>query len=333
MADDPLSPIWPLLLGREPTQAEREAEAAREPADSEQTLARRLMLSDEFAARLRQLKKDAGEISRTVLAGRRLAFVHIEKCGGSTLHAMLASQFPPERICPERFDALGCWTINELSRYDLFSGHFDLAYCRSIPGTVQVITMLREPRARLMSLWRFWRAHRETAATQSHPLVRRARTMDAETFFSDPVVIRSASVRDAITGQLIRTGAKGETGPDDILITNPEQAGEQAWTALRAMTAFGLVERMEESRLLINDATGLAMQPVAPLQVLNDLVRNEAAFVKPPEEPMTPALLARLDALTRADRALYARAVRLFARRYAILRLRQRGRRLLRRLR
>ena len=34
---------------------------------------------------------------------RAVVFIHLQKCGGTTLHNALAAHFSPNRICPERF--------------------------------------------------------------------------------------------------------------------------------------------------------------------------------------------------------------------------------------
>lgn len=313
---------WWQLLGRLPSEDEIASELGLGSAGAA-TRSRRLALSEEGLARVRHFRFLNGEVYDTVLSGNRLAFVHIEKCGGTTLHEMLTSQFPANRICPERFDGLGSWTINELSRFDLFSGHFDVAYCRSIPGRVRLITMLRDPRERLLSVYRFWRAHKPSPEVDSHPLIPLTRTMSAEEFFSDPLVDRSAGIRDAIVGQLIREGEKGEVGADHILRTDPGQALKKAWKTLKGMAAFGFVERMEDTRLVLNDALGLQMPRVAPKQVLTDLVTNRESFVVREEEPVTAGLMARLDALTAVDRALYDKARRLFDTRVRMMRLKR----------
>ncbi|GBQ94852.1 hypothetical protein AA23498_2132 [Acetobacter nitrogenifigens DSM 23921 = NBRC 105050] len=147
--------------------------------------------------------------------------------------------------------------------------------------------------------------------------------MSAEEFFSDPLVDRSAGIRDAIVGQLIREGEKGEVGADHILRTDPGQALKKAWKTLKGMAAFGFVERMEDTRLVLNDALGLQMPRVAPKQVLTDLVTNRESFVVREEEPVTAGLMARLDALTAVDRALYGKARRLFDTRVRMMRLKR----------
>ena len=148
-------------------------------------------------------------------------FIHIEKCGGTTLHEMLSSQVPIGRICPERSDLIGDWTINELADFALFSGHFNLAWCRSIPGELRVITMLREPKARLLSLFSFWKAHRPNPGRDVYDLLPIARSSSAEQFSAHPQVERHPSIRDAMAGQLTRTRVTHALRRDDPVLVEP----------------------------------------------------------------------------------------------------------------
>ncbi len=306
------------ILGRAPSTEEIIA-ARRDYATQEsgvlEDFRRDLMATDEFRT-LRLRFRKAGGVRLAELNQPRLVFLHVEKCAGTTLHAMLAPHFPADRICPERQDQLGDWTINELARYSLFSGHFDLACCRSIPGPLRLLTMLREPKARLLSLYYFWKSHRPHPQRDLYDLLRLARACSAEEFFSHPTVVRHWSIRNAITGQMTRTSST-TLSPDALIMREPEAALELAWRALREFAAFGIVERFEASRLLFNRVLDLQMQPIAPQQVLSELVSSNEEFVRVPREPPGERLLALLDPLTDIDRVLYARARALFEQRVA----------------
>ncbi len=309
--------MW--LLGRIPTEADLAVYRARFSdggPDAVRSFQYELLASEEFRNR-RLLMQRMHHLGRPALHQDRLAFVHIEKCGGTTLHAMLCGQFAPERICPERNASLGDWTVNELAAYQLFSGHFDLAYCRSIPGTVRVLTMLREPKARLLSLYRFWKAHRPDRDRDFYDLLVLARSCSAEAFFAHPRVTQHPALRDGMAGQLTRSDSVWALLPGHPIIDDPDGTLQQAWAALEAMAAFGILEAFEQSRRLFNHRLGLALTPIAPRQVLSDLVRDNAEMVALELEPMTPRLDALLDAMTPIDRPLYARARALFERRVA----------------
>ena len=314
--------MW--LLGRIPNTGESAAHrlhygaggGAGDGTDSLADFQRRLLASEEFRDRRLGLDRHR-RASRPGLDRRRLVFVHIEKCGGTTLHDMLCSQVPPELICPERHESIGDWTINELAGYELFSGHFNLAWCRSIPGELRVVTMLREPKARLLSLFRFWKAHRPDPARDLYDLIPLARNSDPERFFAHPRVREHPSIRDAMAGQLTRTRAAYALGPEDPILADPAGVLARATAALEGLTAFGLLERFEDTRLLFNAALGLRMRPAPPRQVLDAMMHERAELAPVPPVPMTRELDRLLDQLTPIDRPLYARARVLFGQRLA----------------
>ena len=285
--------------------------------DQTQILHESLLRSEEFRNRRLAIYRRV-QFHPLQLDRKRLVFVHIEKCGGTTLRAMLETHFDPARICPERLDGIGNWTINELAAYDLFCGHFDLAHTRSIPGDVRTITMLREPKARLVSLFRFWKSHLPNPDRDTHNLMALARNHDIEDFFCHPFVMSHPSIRDAMAGQLIRTGGKLAVDSGNILVADPAAALQRAWSHLRGMTMFGIMERFEASRILLNKTLGLTMETTRPRQVLSERAATEQDMVEIPATPMTTRLDLLLDALTVVDRPLYAQAQKLFERRMGL---------------
>ena len=305
------------LLGRVPSDSETALMVAHFSAggiDQTAELHDSIFRSEEF--RCRRVNTYRWEQFHPLeLDSPRLVFVHIEKCAGTTLRMMLETQFSPSRICPERFDGLGNWTINELASYDLFAGHFNLSVTRSIPGRVRVITMLREPKARLISLFHFWKSHLPDAGRDGHNLMVMAREMDAVSFFSDPFVRSHPSIREAMAAQLIATNGKQIVESDNILITDAPAALRMAWARIRGMSAFGIAERFDDSRRLLNRTLGLHMNATEPAQVLADLAAHNPELRKVPKIPRTRELEAILDGLVVVDAALYRRAVTLFARR------------------
>lgn len=309
------------LLGRPPS-AEEIAANQRHYQSMESGAAEDLRRNLTGSVEARTQRLGFSRISRIhdhELDGQRLVFVHLPKCGGTTLHAMLSAQFEPDRICPERHETLGDWTINELAAYDLFSGHFDVSCCRSIPGRLSLVTMLREPRSRLLSLYHFWRAHRPHPDRDAYDLLRLARSCSIEEFFSHPTVSVHTTIRNAMTGQLTRSSNKMLLEPQDLILSDPAAALERGWTTLRGFTSFGIMERFEPSRLLLNQALGLDMQPVAPQQVLEAMLDTNAELVRREREPAGAGLDRLLAPLVDIDQPLYDRARALFEQRVAAL--------------
>ena len=113
-----------------------------------------------------------GEGTRAAIAGtdhftrnflpwdcERIVFLHVPKTGGTTLTALLENAVGKSATCPVRFNELPMMTAGYLAQYRVFSGHFDRLSINVIPGMRKVVTLLREPRARIISTYRFWRVH------------------------------------------------------------------------------------------------------------------------------------------------------------------------------
>jgi hypothetical protein len=95
-------------------------------------------------------------------------FLHIPKCGGTSLHTLLASNFHAEDMCPERH-TLDEWTPQSLARYRYYSGHFTYSSLDKIAGERDIVTMFREPKARLRSFFYFVKSHRIERLHEYYP--------------------------------------------------------------------------------------------------------------------------------------------------------------------
>lgn len=98
-----------------------------------------------------------------------LVFLHIEKTAGTTAHHVLAAHFPEDQVCPARFgNVISLWEPARLARYRFFSFHASSRVISPIPGPKKVVTFLREPVARLLSHYNFWRSIRDEVIEQEH---------------------------------------------------------------------------------------------------------------------------------------------------------------------
>src|SRR5579863_24533 len=116
--------------------------------------------------------------ARTQGKGSPTCFLHVPKSGGSSVHAALELALPPGSLAPRRFDkslftdfdafdllrpeardlvALEPHEVQALGRYRAVSGHFSLTTLLQITNAASIATVLREPRARLLSLYMYWR--------------------------------------------------------------------------------------------------------------------------------------------------------------------------------
>lgn len=256
----------------------------------------------------------------------RLVFLHVPKCGGTTLHTVLARHFDAGQICPEKFNGLRARRLEELAGFTFFSGHFDLESCQALGGrNTKIVTMLREPRARLVSLYYFLTIHRPEAEPATASMVSLARSTSAEAFFTHPLIRRHASIRNAMVSLFLQPhwGVRWEAADNqledgDPVLRDPGGAVDRAFEALASLSGFGLLERFAPSLELLSASLGLPLDEEPPQQVTDEMrLRESLDYAERPA--MTPRLLDILDELTEADRLFYAKAEALFAQRLADL--------------
>lgn len=88
----------------------------------------------------------------------KVIFLHIPKTAGQSVHAALVHAFGREAVCPARVnDHLKKFTITELNRYQVFSGHLDWAMLDCIKGPRYTFTIFREPMDRILSFYFYLR--------------------------------------------------------------------------------------------------------------------------------------------------------------------------------
>ncbi len=110
--------------------------------------------------------------------GSPRCFMHIPKSAGMSIRVALEAALAPDSLCPrqmdtsifcdfDRFDLMKSSTrkliavdsdeIVSMGTYPAISGHFTLASLLSVAQAQGIGTILREPRARLLSLYAYWR--------------------------------------------------------------------------------------------------------------------------------------------------------------------------------
>jgi hypothetical protein len=301
------------VLGREP---ESEAAVLRlcESADR-RALYRVLFESHEYADRRRETLADAAS---PFLPAKRpaLVFMHIPKTAGTSLHTRLTGKFPPPLVCPERFDRLHAYSLAELNRYRLFSGHFAYPVTRCIPGRRRVvITLLREPVARIVSAYRFLRAHKPAYfEPRDFGLMRLAHELEPAAFFADERVRQSPWFDNVAARMLLglTDGRRWERLADlrlaaALRLPDDEAAVVEAATrVLREFAVVGTMERFEAFTARVGAAMGVDLgEDEGREQVLADLVQ-ENPDLEPVEEVVLDAeLLGLIEPFVRVDRRLY----------------------------
>jgi hypothetical protein len=307
-----------LILGREPEDQQAIDAHMNIPTVSE--LRRTLLVSSEFHGKYKIMRPGTHDHPALSIEREAVVFIHMPKTGGTTLRALLERQFPADRVCPVQEDKLHLLSVAELGQYDFFAGHFDRSSICFIPRKeIKTVVLFREPRARLISYYRFLRAHPNRDEFANDACIRVAHELTAEEFFEYPAIRKLVLVYNHYLIAL-GTSLSWYERKLGLPLSKKEisRAVEEAKRLIRATTAIGITERFDQSVGLISKTLHLDKPAsIAPLHVTSNFVERDARFRRVEPVTMTPRLAAALDELTVYDEELYRFANQEFERQCA----------------
>lgn len=312
---DDVAAAYRWILGRAPESPEVMAEH-QSLATSPQALRALFLNSAEFRATFGELPFELDPTLEVLDAAvPRWVFLHLPKTGGTTVHGILGAHVEPQRICRARYNNLLNLRAAEVASASYFSGHFDRRALAAIPGRdVRVFTMLREPRARLVSLYQFFRAHSdEVVVRDGLDHCRLAKQLGFGDFLREMLRLNPGAVDNVY----LRCLAWQSSAQPQLRIAELGHAAE-AWfedalSFLRGMAAVGVMERFDASLQAILSTCGLEMPARYDVRLrLSDLVQDNREFVAvaPVDtDALDAADAALLHELTHYDARLYAAAL------------------------
>ena len=308
-----------MILGREP-ESEAQIEIQVQHA-SVASFRRSLLRSEEFHGQYRALYSEQALHPYWSRNRDTVVFIHLQKTGGTTLRSAIESHFAPERICPMRF-RLHSLAVAELGQYDFFAGHFDLDSLRFIPRDRLVsFSLFREPRARLISYYRFHKSHPAGGEYANNAFASLANELSAEEFFEHPEVRLSP---DVYNNYLLAFGRSFEWYVENRYSLPKKDlslAMIEAKRQICALHAIGITERFDDSVDVICHAMSIARPPkIVATNVTDEFATRDPRFRRVSQVHMTPRLAAALEELTFYDTELYQFAVNEFDRRLAAIR-------------
>ena len=309
-----------MILGRDPGgRAVVDEHLAR--FDSLEALRQHLLRSPEFLS----LHAESISSSRNPgldLAADKLVLMHIPKTAGTSLIAIVDQHFRTGQIFPDQLQVRGYPAVH-LGRYRLFRGHFPLRDIHYIPGRKFIFTMLRDPRARLLSQYHYHRARKLEPGLRGS-IVEKAKLPLAE-YLADPQVRTSASIDNIQTRYLFvldpdavrKLGLRDPEATDFKFDARRADVLEIAKSNLERLDGFGFVERFDDSVAMLALARGFPPQRrIEPQMVTAKLTDiNPGAFRPVAIEQPDAGAAALLDDLVALDEPLYAFAKTLFEQR------------------
>jgi len=301
------------ILGRDPGD---EAAIGRftDLADYE-ALRNALMSQPEFITRMTERLKPAPGQPFVHFERPAAVFIHLQKTAGTSLTTILLRNYKPARRCPERFNNLQRYSAAELAPYDVYSGHFDLFSTHLIPRRrVFRFSMFRRPADRLISFYRFARAHLPRPSLLADPLFRYAKECSAEAYFELEEVRRSRWINNHYRAAFSGSLSPMQTLPADAAPgTRPlEGTLAEAVAKVRTLDGIGLTAHYEESVEMIFAALNLPIP-----QAQERLMSTDRMPVPVPVVEMTPRLERALHDLVVEDDVIFGAACDEFDKRRA----------------
>jgi hypothetical protein len=253
------------------------------------------------AARARQRRLGA------LSPDERIVFQHIPKAAGSSVIGALNTLFEPHQVVMGATrEILRSLSEEQLAQIRLVTGHLTAKEVDSIPGPKRVLTFLREPAARILSLYYFWKSMTaEFAANMAGPPLAKQRSLLEFLRSSEPVV--RSNIENGITRRFI-AGRALAADSSVMTQTTSESLAEMAMRRLRSYHFVGFQETFDEDVAAMLRGIGHAPRNAPRNNMLADLPETDARYERSERESITPDIEAELARLTTADSILYAMA-------------------------
>jgi len=254
------------------------------------------------------LNLDNGMINSNIQVPAILVFVHVPRSGGTALHNAFSAHFSPWEICPERMNRLHRVPRHAMVDYSMFSGHYRFEQIALTPEPRLAVTVLREPRERLVSLYRHWRRH-SPAFAQGNPGLRLARTLPLAEFLRSEELEVVEAFDNSLARQL--AGNSHARGPGYFSTIEPESMVAQdymdlvpaACRNLLQFDAVGFQSNLDLMHAHVSERMG--WPPPAPLPLTNASSQADPELAALPAQEVPPEALPELNRLTRLDRMVW----------------------------
>lgn len=249
---------------------------------------------------------------------QRIAYLHVPKTAGNSVGGSMRDAAGPEvRWCPfvhdpvlfggfDRFDDLPDENRervyrgrpDELAAWDVVTGHFALPTLLGGFAPGDVMTLMREPRSRILSHYTFWRGWTEDrhAAWGVYDRSRTAAERDWEGFLTEPLLASQVDnlVLRLVLGRRARIPADGFIDPADL----PGLVAD-AVAAVDTVGFADVIERGADCWRALGEWLGVRLDVGR---------RNESSPADDTDwsTAFTPGAAAALAARSAGDRALWA---------------------------
>ena len=236
-----------------------------------------------------------------------IVFLHLPKTGGWTLRATLRYKYPSRTHhlynTPQPQEAIRKLAPTELRDARVVTGHVPYGIHRHIPQQCEYITLLREPVARVVSMYHYIRTHPKHGFFHRDELARSG--IGLEQFIrtaTDPGLdnLQTRMISGRKAGEVLARASNGRTWVAPKL---DQEDLEAAKRNLERFLVVGLTERFDESFILIRRALGWRL----PMYETHNVAKG------PRPEPPPAAAIELIRERNQLDLELYDHARDLFS--------------------
>ena len=248
----------------------------------------------------------------------RFAFVHVPKSAGSSVKNAVAARCDPATVAGseldrvlfggfDRFDEMPSRTRDTIAvddgetlhGFDVVMGHFGVASLRPHFDAAEMMTVLREPRTRLLSLYTFWRGWtpERHADWDPYDASRRAVTASWGEFLTDTSI---AGQTDNVVARMLLSPHPSiprdgfiEPADDDSIV---DEASE-------LLDRFGFADVVERGPGLWSGLSSWLRTPIEPERTLVTRIPADTDW----SASITPASAAALSRRASIDSRLWSR--------------------------
>lgn len=244
---------------------------------------------------------------------QKVVFLHIPKSAGTSFHLLLTRHFGDQEVCPIRNRRIDQMDDSTLASYRLFSGHYFFNQVERIPEPKIMLTILREPKSRIMSLYNFHRSFRSdripNIVALGYDSPRYAKELTLVEYLRCPDYSVRVNTDNAITRYLVGLDFADSNGQ---WIVSDDTALNLALTRLQTFDGIGLVEKAQQSLRKFETILSLSFPEQMPfhndfasLSLRSDFEKVEPAVIDDQAEE-------ELERMTRIDQKVYAWAAENF---------------------
>jgi hypothetical protein len=227
--------------------------------------------------------------------------MRIHKTAGEALAKQVTARLPAEIVCPEQFE----WQVRNLSaarlqQFSFFQGHISPAILSTVFAPLQVFTMLRSPRERLLSCFFYWQAVSKYARTEFFDTIAQLSLVDFLRS-KEPIIRR---VTWNVQARLLAGGQFGGVDHQRQNVFGPWlRESDLAAEAVRALDRFAFVGTAEKYRFSLRKVYELLeLGEPPPPERINVTSARPAAY----QDLLAIAEVSdALSSLTEADQTVY----------------------------